>query len=219
MTTNFAPGDPRGEAAVERRPGAFAGPGPTQRGQEPRRSGAPGHLVATKVVTLIGLMGAGKTKVGQRAAAALERPFVDTDDLIARSAGTTIAEIFATEGEPAFRRREREAIAAALDTPAAIVSVGGGAVLDPDNVARMRAAGPVLWLYAEPTTLLYRLRRSLQRGDRPLLAGDDPLQVLTTLLARRREAYEAAATATLRTDGLSVERSARLLAEWIRNNT
>jgi shikimate kinase len=175
--------------------------------------------VTVKVVTLIGLMGAGKTKVGQRAAEALERPFVDTDELIARDAGMSVTEIFATEGEPGFRRRERAAIAAALETPGAVVSVGGGAVLDADNVARMRAAGPVLWLYAEPTTLLSRLRRSLQRGDRPLLAGDDPLEVLTTLLARRRPVYEAAALATLRTDGLSVERSAALLADWIRSHT
>jgi shikimate kinase len=176
-------------------------------------------VVTVEVVTLIGLMGAGKTKVGQRAAAELERPFVDTDELIARDAGVSVAQIFTTEGEAAFRRRERAAIATALATPGAVVSVGGGAVLDPDNVARMRATGPVLWLYAEPATLLFRLRRSLQRGDRPLLAGEDPLEVLTSLLARRRPAYEAAASATLRTDGLSVDRSATLLADWIRSNT
>ena len=170
------------------------------------------------VVTLIGLMGAGKTKVGRRAAEALDRPFVDTDELIVRCSGMTIPEIFAAEGEPAFRRREREAITTALATPGAIVSVGGGAVLDTANVTRVRAAGHVLWLYAEPTTLLYRLRRSLQRGDRPLLAGGDALEVLTTLLDQRRAAYEAAASAMLRTDGLSVERSATLLTEWIRSN-
>ena len=171
------------------------------------------------VVTLIGLMGAGKTKVGQRAAEALDRPFVDTDELIVRACGMTIPKIFASEGEPAFRKRERDAIAVALETPGAIVSVGGGAVLDTENVGRMRAAGPVLWLYAEPTTLLYRLRRSLQRGDRPLLAGGDALDVLTAMLARRRSAYEAAASFTLRTDGMSVERSASLLTDWIRSNT
>jgi shikimate kinase len=175
--------------------------------------------VTAPVVTLIGLMGAGKTKVGQRAAEALDRPFVDTDELIVRCCGMTIPEVFASEGEPAFRRREREAVVTALASPGAIVSVGGGAVLDPVNVARIRAAGPVLWLYAEPATLLYRLKRSLQRGDRPLLATGDPLEVLTTLLARRRAAYEAAASAMLRTDGLSVERSARLVTEWIRSNT
>jgi shikimate kinase len=175
--------------------------------------------VTATVVTLVGLMGAGKTRVGQRAAEALGRPFLDTDELVARSAGMTVAEIFATEGEAAFRRREREAIVTALATAGAVVSVGGGAVLDTTNVTRMRAAGPVLWLYAEPSTLLYRLRRSLRRGDRPLLANGDPMEVLTTLLAQRRPAYTAAASATLRTDGLSVERSAALLTDWIRTHT
>jgi len=203
-----------------RETGAVSGRDASGEGERQRAGGWGSPIdVTTRVVTLIGLMGAGKTKVGQRAAEALERPFVDTDELIARNAGMAIVEIFNTEGEPAFRRHERDAIAAALETPDAIVSVGGGAVLDADNVARMRAAGPVLWLYAEPTTLLYRLRRSLQRGDRPLLAGDDPLGVLTALLAGRRAAYEAAASATLRTDGLSVERSAAALAGWIRSHT
>ena len=171
------------------------------------------------VVTLIGLMGAGKSKVGRRAAERLGRPFIDTDAVVARHAGRAVSEIFATEGEAAFRTLERAAIAEALTTSGAVVSVGGGAVLDPDNVERMRAAGPVLWLHAEPATLVRRLQNSLRRGDRPLLAGGDPLEVLTDLLARRREAYAAAATATLETDGLAVAESADLLAEWIRDNT
>ena len=170
-------------------------------------------------VTLIGLMGAGKSRVGQRAAQALDRPFIDTDTLLERAAGKTVAEIFATAGEPAFRRLEREAIVTALATPGAVVSVGGGAVLDAGNVDHMRAAGPVLWLYAEPDTLCYRLERSLKRGDRPLLAGSDPLDVLTRLLEQRRTAYSSAASATLKTDGLSVDQSAALLADWIREHT
>lgn len=184
-------------------------------GEGERSEPAGGH----RTVTLIGLMGAGKTRVGQRAARALGRPFVDTDTLLEHTAGRAVSEIFATEGEPTFRRLEREAIVSALATPGAVVSVGGGAVLDPENVTRMRAAGPVLWLYAEPDTLLWRLRRSLQRGDRPLLAGGDPLDILTKLLEQRRPAYEAAASATLKTDGLSVEQSAVLLAGWIREHT
>jgi shikimate kinase len=174
--------------------------------------------VSTFTVTLIGLMGAGKTRVGQRAADALDREFVDTDTLLARAAGKTVTEIFATAGEPAFRRLERDAIVTALAAPGAIVSVGGGAVLDADNVTHMRAAGPVLWLYAEPSTLLWRLERSLRRGDRPLLANGDPLDTLTRLLEQRRAAYESAASATLKTDGLSVEQSAALLAGWIREH-
>lgn len=171
------------------------------------------------VVTLVGLMGAGKSRVGRAAAMLLQRPFVDTDRLVAKEAGMTVAEIFDREGEAAFRRRERAALVAALDREGAIVSVGGGAVLDADNVTRMRAAGQVVWLHAQPVTLAERLRKSVLRGDRPLLADTDPVEVLTRLLAERREAYAAAATATLHTDGLSVDASAALLAEWVREHT
>ena len=170
------------------------------------------------VVTLIGLMGAGKSKVGRRAADALGRPFVDTDRVVEQTAGMTVADIFDTEGEQAFRTRERDAIVEALAREGAIVSVGGGAVLDPDNVARMRAAGDVVWLYAEPETLAARLRRSLRRGDRPLLAGTEPVAALRDLLDRRRQAYAAAATVTLRTDGMEVPESVRLLTDWIREH-
>jgi shikimate kinase len=174
--------------------------------------------VTARVVTLIGLMGAGKTRVGGNAAAAVDRVFVDTDRLVARDAGRTITDIFATEGEAGFRRRERAAVEAATATPGAVVSVGGGAVLDERNVARMRAAGHVVWLYAEPETLARRLRRSVLRGDRPLLADADPVAVLRCMLAERRAAYEAAATAVLCTDGLAVEQSTQLLADWLREH-
>lgn len=170
------------------------------------------------VVTLIGLMGAGKSKVGRAAAAQLQRPFVDTDEMIANTAGMSIAEIFEREGEAAFRRRERTALAAALAHDGAVVSVGGGAVLDPAGVERMRAAGHVVWLYAEPETLAARLHKSVLRGDRPLLADDDPRHVLRRLLAQRRDAYTAAASMTLRTDGLAVAESAALLVDWIREH-
>lgn len=171
------------------------------------------------VVTVIGLMGAGKTKVGRRAADALRRPFVDTDRIVERAARMTVADIFAVEGEQAFRARERAAIDEALTREGAVVSVGGGAVLDPHNVARMRAAGDVVWLYAEPETLAARLRNSMLRGDRPLLAGTEPVAALRDLLDRRRPAYAAAATVTLTTDGMEVDESACLLADWIREHT
>lgn len=170
------------------------------------------------IVTLIGLMGAGKSKVGRTAAARLHRPFVDTDTLIAEAAGMPVSLIFEREGEPAFRRRERTALAAAFDLDGAIVSVGGGAVLDAANVERMRAAGHVVWLYAEPATLAARLRNSVLRGDRPLLADGDPLDVLRRLLAERGPVYAAAASATLDTDGMAVDESAALLADWIRDH-
>lgn len=172
----------------------------------------------SRPVTIIGLMGAGKTKVGRGAAALLDRPFVDTDHLVERTAGMPVSQIFATEGEPAFRARERDAVAAALATDGAVVSVGGGAVRDQINVERMRRAGTVVWLHADPAELAMRLRRSLLRGDRPLLARGDPVAVLTRLLDERGDAYRAAATAVLRTDGLAVEQSTEVLAAWIREH-
>lgn len=174
--------------------------------------------MTVRVVTLIGLMGAGKSKVGRNAAAAVDRPFIDTDRLVERDAGMSVTDIFATEGEAGFRRRERAAVEAATATAGAVVSVGGGAVLDERNVASMRAAGHVVWLYAEPETLALRLRRSVLRGDRPLLADADPVAVLRGMLDDRRAAYEGAATAVLRTDGLAVEQSTRLLATWLREH-
>ncbi len=171
------------------------------------------------VVTLVGLMGAGKSKVGRAAADLLQRPFVDTDRLVSDDTGMTVAQIFEREGEAAFRRRERAAVDAALGIDCGIVSVGGGAVLDPYNVARVRAAGPVVWLAARPETLAERLRNSVRRGDRPLLVGTDTVAVLTRLLAERHDAYAAAASVTLHTDGLAVSESAALLADWIREHT
>ncbi|HEX6256836.1 MAG TPA: shikimate kinase [Euzebyales bacterium] len=170
------------------------------------------------VVTLIGLMGAGKSKVGRLAAVSLDRPFVDTDRLVEEATGTTVAEIFAVQGEAAFRQREVAAVRVALERRGSVVAVGGGAVLDDRNVARMRSAGPVIWLYAEPETLAQRLGKSLLRGDRPLLADDDPVAVLRGLLDRRRDAYASAATITLPTDGLAVEESAELLIDVIREH-
>lgn len=167
-------------------------------------------------VTLIGLMGAGKTKVGLRAAERVGRGFVDTDAMVEQAAGRSVAAIFADDGEQRFRALERAAIASALECGNVVVSVGGGAVLDADNVTRMRAAGVVVWLYADPVTLATRLTKSAARGDRPLLDGSDRTAVLAELLDARRDAYTAAATATLRTDGMTVDESAVLLATWIR---
>ena len=86
----------------------------------------------------------GKTEVGRRLARALGWPFVDTDALVEEAAGRSVAAIFAEEGEAAFRARERTAVAEACASPAAVIAVGGGALLDPDNrrgAARGRAGG------------------------------------------------------------------------------
>jgi shikimate kinase len=153
---------------------------------------APRHLV------LVGLMGAGKTTVGAGCATRLDRPFVDTDDLVEVLAGRTVAELFAT-GEQAFRDVERQAVADATASPTPLViACGGGAVLDAENRAALRARGFVVWLRADPAVLAERVRDD--GIDRPLLA-DGPLPTLVRLAETREAAYGAVADTQVSTGG------------------
>ena len=146
-------------------------------------------------------MGAGKSTVGRRCAQRLGRSFVDTDDLVEIAAGATVAEVFARDGEAVFREFERLAIADACAAPEPIViAAGGGAVLDPENRKRLREAGLVVWLRAPAAQLAQRVGDT---SSRPLLRGD-AAATLARLEGVRRPAYEAAAHATVDTDGLSV---------------
>lgn len=151
------------------------------------------------MIWLIGMMGAGKTAVGAELAVRLGIPHVDTDDEIERRASATISTLFETVGEPTFRLFEaavvRDLADAGIDR---VVSTGGGAVLDDDSVARMRATGCVVWLSAEAVDLAGRV------GDgsgRPLLDGGDPESALGDLLERRAPLYEAAAHHRVATAG------------------
>ena len=158
---------------------------------------------ARRHLVLVGLMGAGKTSVGARCAAALGRPFVDTDELVEATAGQTVSEIFGSEGEAGFRARERTAVADACASPEPLViACGGGAVLDPENRAAMRAHGVVVWLRASPE----RLAERVGSGDgRPLLGGGTPVETLERLAVLRAAAYEATAHVAIDTDGIGVD--------------
>jgi shikimate kinase len=160
---------------------------------------------------LVGLMGAGKTTVGKRCAALLGRPFVDTDELVVAAAGVPFEELWALEGEPGFRARERVAVTDAAASPEPLViACGGGAVLDPENRRVLRGAGFVAWLEAPPAVLVSRLA-----GDdsRPLLAGGDRSATLTRLGDVRAPAYEAAADVTITTEGRTVAEVAAAVIE------
>ena len=140
-------------------------------------------------IVLVGMMGAGKTAIGRRLARTLNWPFKDADAAIEAAAGTTIANIFAEIGEPAFRVKERQVIARLLTAERQVLALGGGAFMDPETRALVRSRGFSIWLRAEVDVLL---RRTSTPGKRPLLAGGDPRATLTSLLAQRAAVYALA---------------------------
>lgn len=156
---------------------------------------------------LIGPPGAGKSTIGRRLAQALDLPLLDTDAEIERVTGRTIPEIFAEDGEPAFREIEERVVADALTQQEGIVSLGGGAILS--ERTRKRLAGHTV-IYLE-ISIAEGLRRTGTGTGRPLLAGDDPAKKYRELMRRRRPLYRQAATIRVRTDGRSPGRVVQYL--------
>jgi shikimate kinase len=162
--------------------------------------------VGGSTIWLTGMMGAGKSAVGRALAERLGLPFADSDAEVEARVGCSVREIFAREGEPAFRRHERDVLAAWAGRPA-VVALGGGAIAQPGAVARLRAAGRVVYLRASPETLAARVGGG---EGRPLLAGLDAagrVERLRALLAER-EIHYGRADVVVDTDGLDVAAAA-----------
>lgn len=140
-------------------------------------------------LVLVGLMGAGKTVLGRRLSAWLAMPFVDADAAVEEAAGCTIAEIFAREGEPAFRRAERNIIGRLLEGPPCVLATGGGAFMNDETRALVRQQGISLWLRAELDVLV---NRTAGRTHRPLLNQGDPRAILADLMEKRYPLYAEA---------------------------
>lgn len=150
-------------------------------------------------VLLIGMMGAGKTTTGRLLADRLHWPYLDSDDEIERQTGRTVPEIWKAEGEAAFRAEETRVLAEATrSTEPVVVSVAGGAVLNPDNRDRIRSAGLVVWLRAEVATLAERVGRG---AGRPLLEGG-PAAALARLSTQRAPIYAELADVVFDVDRL-----------------
>jgi shikimate kinase len=140
-------------------------------------------------LALVGFMGCGKSTVGQQVARELGFEFVDTDRLVVDRAGLPIAEIFASEGEAAFRKLEREIIAELGVRKDLVIATGGGAIVDPENFASLKAHALVICLWAGAGTIHQRTRH---QNHRPLLQQPDPLGAIQKLLAEREPFYKQA---------------------------
>ncbi len=137
-------------------------------------------------VFLVGLMGAGKTTIGRILARKLGLRFMDSDHEIEARTGASIPWIFEIEGEPSFRRREADVIRELTGQQDLVLATGGGAVLDPESRACLKARGTVIYLR---TTVHSILQRTANDKNRPLLQTADPRKKLEELMAARDPLY------------------------------
>ena len=176
---------------------------------ELRRTEAVRRFVPRRTIVLVGLMGAGKTRIGRRIAARLKLTFADTDRVIEAAAGETIEEIFANRGERAFRDGERRVILRLLADPVHVLATGGGAYIDPLTRAAIAERAVSVWLRADLEVLAARVAR---RSDRPLLKAGDPRAILAELIERRYPVYAEAELVVDSGEGSPEATAARVIA-------
>ena len=162
-----------------------------------------------RAIVLVGLMGAGKTKIGRRLAARLNLPFHDSDSEIEAAAGETVEEIFRNRGEAIFRDGERRVIARLLAQPPHVLATGGGSFMDPATRALIARRGVSVWLRADLDVLAARVAR---RSNRPLLQAADPRSVLAELIERRHPTYAEADIVVDSSEGSAELTTARVIA-------
>ena len=146
-------------------------------------------VLAGRSIVLVGLMGAGKTSIGRRVAARLGMPFRDADTEIELAAGCSIPELFRRYGEQDFRGGERRVIRRLLSADPLVLATGGGAFMDAETRAAIRAEGVSVWLRCKLPTLM---RRVASRNNRPLLQNGNPAEILGRLMEQRHPIYAEA---------------------------
>lgn len=167
-------------------------------------------------IILIGPRGSGKTTVGRILAGRLGWAFADNDDRVEEVAGKSIAEIFATEGEPSFRDREAAALAELCARPDCVVATGGGAVLRAANRRLLRDSGFVAWLTVAPETAWDRLVTDpTTAARRPNLTAAGGLEEVRALIAAREPLYRETADFAVDSGTLSPDDVAdAILTAW-----
>ena len=156
-------------------------------------------------IVLIGYRGSGKSTVGERLASRMQRRFVDTDDLIESEEGQ-ITDIVTSHGWEYFRAMERRMIEGISKEDNLVIALGGGAVLDSDNIANMERNGVIVWLKADREVLRKRMNHDPRTlASRPTLTGKGTMEELEEIMDFRNPFYEKAATIQLDTSTLNVE--------------
>lgn len=154
-------------------------------------------------IILIGFMGCGKSSVGYRLSYAMRRTLIDTDKWIERKQQSTISEIFAKEGEPAFRQMETDCVKKLIEeADNQIISTGGGLPMKEENHKLLKELGRVYYLRVTKETVYERLKDDTTR---PLLQGDNPKGKIEELLTKRAPMYEACADVIIDVSGKSFD--------------
>jgi shikimate kinase len=161
------------------------------------------------ILSLIGYRATGKTTLARLVAERLGWDWIDADTEIERRAGKSIGQIFAQDGEPAFRDMEAYLTAELCRRDRLVLAAGGGAPVRPENRRAMRAAGKVVWLTARPETILVRMAGdATTAARRPPLSDRPPLEEIVQLLASREPIYREAADLVVDTEGKRPEEAA-----------
>lgn len=155
-----------------------------------------------KNIVLVGFMGTGKNVVGKRLARSLKMKYVSTDDIIEQKEKRAIKDIFASDGEPYFRKVEKEAVKEVSSMKNTVIAAGGGAVLDSENIENLKRGGILICLNATPEDILERTKSYTHR---PLLNVPDPLGKIRELL-ERRSPYYAKADYQVETSGKDLDK-------------
>ncbi|MCE5266953.1 MAG: shikimate kinase [Planctomycetaceae bacterium] len=168
------------------------------------------------LLTLIGYRATGKTTLAKLLAERLGWDWIDADTEIERRAGCSIQQIFAEQGEPAFRNVEAQVIADLCRRDQLVLAAGGGVPLRPENCQAIRSAGKIVWLRATPETILARMASdSTTPARRPSLTAKDPLEEIVHLLEVRTPIYRELADLVVDTEGRSPAELAAEIIEWL----
>ncbi|MEI7589848.1 MAG: shikimate kinase [Deltaproteobacteria bacterium] len=152
------------------------------------------------LVFIVGYRGVGKTTVGTTLAQMLAVPFYDVDKMVEECARKTISEIVAQDGWKAFREQEKEIIKKVSRQSEGVVSTGGGAITDEENIKCIKTAGAVVWLKADITTIVTRIKNDVTSvSGRPSLSNDDLYAETGKLLTQREPIYQSIAEITVTT--------------------